>query len=139
MELPEQCESPEELRRKREKRITDAIELKIPDRVPVCTSIGYFAAKYAGIPCSAAFYDYDAWYSAYEKALRDFPADMIFAQAFMPGRVMEILDPKTMKWPGYNSDPRFGHQAVETENMQADEYDAFISDPSDYLFRIHLS
>ncbi len=139
MEFAEQCKTPKELRKKREQRIMDAIQLKIPDRVPVCTTIGYFAAKYAGIPCSAAYYDYDAWYSAYVKTLQDFQADMIFPQPFMPGRVLEILSPKTMKWPGYNADPRYGHQAVETDNMQADDYDAFIEDPSDYMFRTHMS
>ena len=61
-----------QLRREREKRLTDAIQLRIPDRVPVTCPIGYFAAKYTGIPFSAAYYDYDAWYAAYEKTLRDF-------------------------------------------------------------------
>ena len=131
--------TPEELRRIREKRVTDAIQLKIPDRVPVFTSIGYFAAKYAGIPCSAAYYDYDAWYAAYEKTLTDFQPDMIFPQPFTPGKVLEILNPKARRWPGYNCDPRFGHQAVEIDDMKADEYEAFIDDPSDYLFRTIIS
>ena len=133
--LPENCDTPEELRRLREKRITDAINLKIPDRVPVFTTIGYFAARYAGIPCSAAYYDYDAWYAAYKKTLKDFPADMIFPQHFSPGKVLEILDSKILRWPGFNSDPRFGHQFIEIENMKADEYEALINDPSDFLFR----
>ena len=137
--LPENCSTPEELRRKREKRITDAIRLKVPDRVPVCTPIGYFAAKYAGIPCSAAYYDFDAWYAACEKTLSDFQADMVFIQPFTPGRVLEILHPKTIRWPGLNTDPRFGHQAVEIDNMKADEYEAFINDPSDYMFRTLIS
>ena len=137
--LAESDTNPQELRRIREKRVTDAIRLKIPDRMPVCTAIGYFAAKYAGIPCSAAYYDFDAWYAAYKKTLTDFQADMIFQQPFTPGKVLEILNPKARRWPGYNADSRFGHQAVEIDNMQADEYDAFISDPSDYLFRTILS
>ncbi|MFC1494587.1 uroporphyrinogen decarboxylase family protein [Thermodesulfobacteriota bacterium] len=137
--LPENCETPEELRRIRENRVTDAIHLRMPDRVPVCTTIGYFAAKYAGIPCSAAYYDYDAWFEAYRKTLQDFPADMIFPQPFRPGRVLEILNPRTIRWPGYNSDPRYGHQAIEIDNMKADEYEAFLSDPSDYIFRTIVS
>ena len=52
------------LREERENRIRDAIRLKIPDRVPVSCGIGYFAANYSGIPCSAAYYDYDAWVAA---------------------------------------------------------------------------
>ena len=137
--LPENAYSPEELRRIKEKRYTDAIRLKKTDRVPLFVPIGYFAAKYAGIPCSAAYYDFDAWYSAYEKTLTDFQPDMIFPQPFTPGKVLEILDPKAIQWPGYNCDPRFGHQAVEIEDMKADEYKTFIDDPSDYLFRTIIS
>ena len=128
-----------QLRKEREQRITDAIQLKIPDRVPVITSMGYFPAKYLGIPCSAAYYDYDAWYEAYRKTLADFPADIIFPQVFTPGKALEILNLKQMRWPGYGVEPYQGHQAIEIENMEADEYDAFIDDPSDYTFRIHLS
>ncbi len=54
-----------ELRREREQRVTDAIHLKRTDRVPVICSLGYFVAKYVGIPCSAAYYDADVWMEAY--------------------------------------------------------------------------
>ncbi|MGD9161584.1 MAG: hypothetical protein PVG39_24435 [Desulfobacteraceae bacterium] len=47
--LQENSNTPEELRKIREKRITDTIRLKIPDRVTVFTSIGYFAARYAAV------------------------------------------------------------------------------------------
>jgi hypothetical protein len=127
------------LREEREKRIMDAIHLKMPDRVPVICAMGYFPAKYVGIPCSAAYYDYDAWYDAYRKTLPDFPADMIFAQPFSPGKALEILDPKQSRWPGHGVSPYHGHQAIEIDNMRGDEYDDFIEDPSDYMFRIHMS
>ena len=39
-----------QLRDEREKRIMDAIQLRIPDRVPINCPMGYFPAKYAGIP-----------------------------------------------------------------------------------------
>jgi hypothetical protein len=128
-----------QLRKERDKRIMDAIRLKMTDRVPVISSIGYFPAKYCGIPCSAAYYDYDAWYAAYQKTLRDFQPDIIFAQTFMPGKVLEILSPKTMKWPGCGVDPYQGHQAVEIDNMKGDEYDLYMADTSDYMFRIFMS
>jgi hypothetical protein len=128
-----------QLREEREKRITDAIHLRIPDRVPVICGMGYFPAKYVGIPCSAAYYDYDAWLDAYRRTLPDFPADMIFHQPFTPGRALEILDPKQNRWPGHGVSPDHGHQAIEIDNMHGDEYDDFINDPSDYMFRIHMS
>ena len=135
----EQDKTAKQIRYEREKRITDAIHLSIPDRVPVISGMGYFPAKYAGIPCSAAYYDYDAWIAAYQKTLRDFPADLIFPQPFTPGKALEILNPKQNRWPGHGVDPYQGHQAIEIENMQDDEYDAFINDPSDYMLRIHMS
>ena len=128
-----------QLRNEREKRITDAIHLKIPDRVPIICGMGYFPAKYVGIPCSAAYYDFDAWLAAYEKTLPDFPADMIYPQTFTPGEAFEILNPKQLRWPGHGANPDHGHQSIEIDNMRGDEYEAFISDPSDYMFRVHMS
>ena len=128
-----------QLRQEREKRIMDAIQLRMPDRVPVISAMGYFPARYTGIPCSAAYYDYDAWYDAYKKTLRDFQPDMIFQQGFSPGKALEILKPKQMRWPGYGVDPYQGHQSIEIDNMKDDEYDLYMSDPSDYMFRIFMS
>ena len=128
-----------ELRREREKRVTDAINLKMTDRVPVLCAMGYFPAKYVGIPCSAAYYDFDAWYDAYEKTLRDFQPDMIFQQPFTPGKALEIINSRLMRWPGYGVEPYQGHQSIEIVNMQADDLDLFMKDPSDYALRKHIA
>jgi hypothetical protein len=125
-----------QLRKERETIIMDAIALKPVARVPVMTSIGYFPAKYCGIPCSAAYYDYDAWYNAYKKTLTDFQPDMIFPQGFTPGKALEILAPKSMKWPGHGVEPTQGHQAIELNNlMKADEYEAYMYDTADFMIR----
>ncbi len=128
-----------ELRRERETRVTDAIQLKKTDRVPVLSAIGYFAAKYAGIPCSAAYYDFDAWYNAYKKTLQDFQPDMIFPQPFTPGKALEIINSRLMRWPGYGVEPYQGHQSIEIVNMQADDLDRYMKDPSDYALRMHIA
>jgi hypothetical protein len=134
----DQEKPPEELRREREQRITDAIHLKPTDRVPVSCEIGFFAARYAGIPCSAAYYDFDAWMEAYRKTLPDFQPDMAFIRPFSPGKALEILNPRFMKWPGYGLDTDVGFQAIEIESLQDDEHDLFIDSPSDFLIRRHL-
>jgi uroporphyrinogen-III decarboxylase len=131
--------SGKQLRKEREQRIMNAIQLKPTDRVPVISSIGYFPAKYTGILASAAYYDFDAWYKAYQKTLQDFTPDIIFPQPFTPGKALEILNPKTMRWPGHGVDPHQGHQAIEIDNLKADEYDQYMNDPSDFMFRIFLS
>jgi hypothetical protein len=134
----EEGKTQQELLREREKRITDAINLRIPDRVPVICSLGYFVAKYAGIPCSAAYYDPDAWLEAYRITLRDYRPDMAFTQPFSPGKAFEHLKPKFRKWPGCGVDPNHGHQSIEIESLQDDEYDLFLKKPADFMVRHHL-
>jgi hypothetical protein len=134
----EQGKTPQELRREREQRITDAINLKMTDRVPVVCELGFFVAKYAGIPCSAAYYDCDAWHAAYRKTLQDFQPDMSYTRPFSPGKGMEYLAPKFMKWPGHGVAPNNGFQAIEIESLQDDEYDLFINDTAEYMIRHHL-
>jgi hypothetical protein len=140
--MPDRSElekTPAALREEREKRITDAIALRPTDRVPIICPLGYFPGKARGIPCSAAYYDFDSWYDAYKRALPEYRADMVYIQPFTPGRSLEILAPHQMCWPGYNADARFGHQACEIDNMRAEDYDYFIEDASDYMFHIHMS
>ncbi len=128
----------EELRSEREHRVTAAISLEMPDRVPVGCELGFFVAKYAGIPCSAAYYDSDAWLAAYRKTLDEFRPDVSFVQPFASGRAMEYLDPNILRWPGHGVDPSSGTQSVEIEGLKDDEYDQFLHNTADYLMRRHL-
>ena len=56
----------DQLREEREKRVSDAIELRVPDRVPVNVGTGVFAARYAGLPASAMYYDHAAYAEAHQ-------------------------------------------------------------------------
>ena len=134
----EQGRTSQELLREREQRITAAIGLHTTDRVPVTCPLGFFVAKYSGIPCSAAYYDWDAWMAAYRKALDEFRPDMAFIQPLEPGKAMECLDTTILRWPGYGVDPNHGMQSIEIEGLKEDEYDFFLSNPADYLMRRHL-
>ncbi len=87
-----------QLRQERQKRLNDAADMKVPDRVPITCPMGYFPAKYAGIPCSAAFYDFDAWYGAYKKTLHDFRPDTFGGANFRSGAALEILDSRTLRY-----------------------------------------
>jgi len=124
--------------RERLKRIEDTIALKIPDRVPIIVSFSYFPAKYTGITCEDAYYDYDKWLTAYKKTVVDFEPDMVFLQQFFPGKALEYLDPKQVKWPGHGISPNHSHQAIEGQFMEAEEYDAFHKDFSDFFLRTYL-
>ena len=129
----------EQLLKEREKRLSDTIQLKIPDRVPVEMSFGYFPGKYTGITCKAAYYDFDAWLEATRKTILDFEPDALcHVQGISPGLAMEYLEPRAQKWPGYNLPDESGHQAIEGEWMKADEYDQFFKDRTGYLLRVFL-
>jgi uroporphyrinogen-III decarboxylase len=134
----ERLKTGQELRREREQRVTDAIALKPTDRVPVSCELGFFAAKYGGVPCSAAYYDFDAYLAAYRKTLQDFQPDMAFTRPPSPGKALEYLDPKYMKWPGHGVGKDSGLQAIEMESMKEDEYGLFLSSPADFLIRHRL-
>ena len=130
--------SAEELYRERAKRVDDALNLRVPDRVPLEIAFGYFPAKYNGITCAAAYYDYDTWLAACKKTVADFGADISSVQPFFPGSVLEQVDPKALVWPGFNSPESHGHQYLEGEFMKADDYPAFLTDPGDYILRRFL-
>ncbi|MEE8472923.1 MAG: uroporphyrinogen decarboxylase family protein [Dehalococcoidia bacterium] len=130
--------SPQQLYGERLKRVEDAIELKVPDRVPVIINPGFFATKHAGITGEDAFYDLGKWGAAIRKTLSDLGPDMYYLSDMLPGKVLEALDCLQLRWPGHGVPPNHTHQFVEGEYMEADEYDAFLDDPSDYAIRTYL-
>ncbi len=128
--------TPGDLYREREQRVTDALMLRKPDRVPVVVLFGSFASRYARISRKDELYDLKRSYEANLKATLDFEPDMASAPLTF-GSILESLDYKQMKWPGYGLPDEYGYQYVEGEYMKAEEYDAFLYDPSDYVMRSH--
>ncbi|MEW6440974.1 MAG: uroporphyrinogen decarboxylase family protein [bacterium] len=123
----------------REKRISDAIELKEPDRVPFVALFGFFPAKYAGITCAEAMYDREKMMHAWVKTMKEFEPDAYenpFTIRFL-GALLEALDFKQLRWPGHGVSEAASYQFVEGEYMKADEYDAFLFDLSDYMVRCY--
>ena len=124
---------------KRVTRLINVVQLKIPDRVPVIPTLGFFPAHYAGITPQEAMYDYNKLRMAWKKYIVDFQPDMYSGMSSpSAGRVFEILDYRLYKWPGHGTPPTTPYQCVEAEYMKADEYDALIQDPSDFWGRIYL-
>ena len=129
----------EQLLQEREKRMTDAIELRIPDRVPVTIQTGVFSAKYAGIPLSAMYYDHAAYREACLKTVLDFEPDTGASMVLVnSGLIMETLNVRHQRWPGGNLPADTPYQFVEGEYMRPEEYDLFLDDPSDFIFRHYL-
>lgn len=130
--------SVEELYHEREKRLYDAITLKVPDRVPVLFSGTYPACKHVGIPFSSIYYDAPAWKRALKRMLVDFAPDAYGNITSGPGKALDILDSNYTWHSGGKLPADVPHQIREDEFMKADEYDAFLLDPSDYIFRYWL-
>ena len=129
--------TPEQLFKEREKRVNDAIALKEPDRVPIMGLFGFFPAKYSGITCEEAMYDYEKTMKAWVDTLLEFEPDMDdnpFPQRFW-GKILETLDVKQLAWPGHGIDPNSGFQFIEKDYMKTEEYDAFLFDQTDFILR----
>lgn len=129
-----------ELRKERAKRIEDAVQLRKPDRVPFAPFFSFFPAKYGEISCEEYMYDYDKMKEATKKTILEFEPDQYLNPygLFGLGPVMEILDFKQLKWPGHGVSPDHTYQFVEAELMKADEYDAYLFDPTDFMLRFYL-
>jgi hypothetical protein len=138
----ETCVTPEakELFKAREKRIEDSIGLNVPDRVPISLQgLSFFPAAYCGVTFRDMMYDSDTLVSTYKKTIVDFAPDTYWGPAMPgPGKALEILDCKQLMWPGGNLQDDVAFQYKEDEYMKADEYDAFIADPTDYALREYL-
>ena len=62
--------------KERERRVMDAIALKVPDRVPIMVLFGFFPVKYAGMTIKEAMYDPEKLFDAQMKTLLEFQPDM---------------------------------------------------------------
>jgi len=125
--------------RARATRIIKCLRLEQPDRVPCILTPGNFPIHYAGITTRIAMYNVEEVKRAWRLFQRDFEGDTCAVPMIHPGRVGEITQTLTMKWPGHGlSEDVDMAQYVEGEYMMANEYDHLIKDPGDYFLRVHL-
>ncbi len=128
--------------RERVTRLTKALLVQEPDRVPVSLPSGNFPAYYSGGNLQKVMYDYRALRQAWTRFLGDFSEDMDTYQGpslVHSGAVLEILDYKLYKWPGHGLGPDVNsYQYVEGEYMPPDEYDQLIKDPADFALRVFM-
>ncbi len=131
--------SHEELYVEREKRLRDALELKIPDRIPVVLTTNFFPARYIGNLTNAdAYYKHKAWREATKKTIVELEPDIIAAAAGGSGTALSILEPAFFKWPGDGVGPNLMQQFIEGELLKAEEYDQVLADPGDFTLRYYL-
>lgn len=120
-------------------RFKHAIQLKTtPDRVPIVAGLGAFAVAYYGYTQYDMMYDADKAVEVAVRATQEFQLDVQIGAGALSGRVMEILEDKQFQWPGHGVPLDNTLQYADIDYMKADEYDAFMDDPSDYRMRTYL-
>ena len=95
--------TPEELINERKKRVFDAIQLKVPDRVPINAVSGFFAARYAGFTGKEVMYDREKTMEATLRYVLDFQPDLgdnPFFVVFL-GPMLEAIGYKNLLWAGH--------------------------------------
>jgi uroporphyrinogen-III decarboxylase len=129
----------EEQYKARVKRISDAIQLKKPDRVPVTPLWEYFYPVYDNITCQEAYYDIELARKAAKKTITELEPDAYEPPVFLGiGPVLDALGTQQVKWPGNGIPADKGHQYVENEYMKAEEYSEYIDDTSAFIIRRFL-
>jgi uroporphyrinogen-III decarboxylase len=131
----------EKLYKQRVTRFIKAIKLEEPDRVPVFLPSGTYPAYYSGIDFRTIMYDYEAMKKAWIKFMDDFgDMDTYMGPGLVPsGKIARSMQSKITALPGMGlPDTASINQVIEGEYMMADEYDAYMMDPTDYQLRVML-
>ena len=133
--------NPRELYKERNQRVTDAISLKEPDRVPLTPMAHFFPGVIKGMSKKEAMYQPDKFAKA---ALELFPS-MNWDQVpplvvVFSGDLFDGFGMKLYKWPGAKDEKQRlqDHQPfqfLEGEYMKAEEYEEIFSDPTGFALR----
>lgn len=130
-------QTPAELLAARTKRVKDAYELRVPDRVPIALNFGYMLARLGGITNQELERNTDKAQELLEQCALQFQPDVISGLGFLPHASIALGDRQT-QWAGYGLDADGTFQYVEGEYMKADEYDSFLNDPTDFTLRTFM-
>ncbi|MDR1658344.1 MAG: hypothetical protein LBT47_12485 [Deltaproteobacteria bacterium] len=121
----------------RQKRYFDTIALKKTDRVPVVTWVDTFPIRHYGVTMKDALADHsildDVWWRYHQEFEPDIGDSPYFLFGFF--NISKTLDFTLLKWAGHGLHDDSAYQFVESEMMAPDQYDWFLSDPSDFMFR----
>ena len=124
----------------RTQRVADAVALQVPDRVPVMYFAAFWHARYTGISCRDAMYDYDRLNAAMRRVLGELQPDMYALPHPMTalGPVMQTMGYRQMQWPGHGTGEDVPFQYLDREYMQADEYADYLFDPTGFYLGKYL-
>jgi len=136
-------EATERLYAGRLKRYVTAMGNGKPDRVPIRPFVAEFAARYAGYTCQEVTHDYEKAFAAARKCAADFDWDAVVGNmVYVWTGLTQAIGLKYYAVPGIHVGADTGFQYLEPSEeqafMQPEEYDAFIEDPTGFLFNVWL-
>jgi uroporphyrinogen-III decarboxylase len=134
---PDLAKTPAELCAERAQRMEDAYDMKVPDRIPINVGVSYLAAEMAGVPHSAVYKDTSLQRKLVVDAAKRFGPDNLLGPWHDPRPSLALGDRMT-RWPGYTLPDDSSYQFDEHEFMKAEDYPAFLEDPSDWAVRSYL-
>ena len=129
--------TPEQLYAEREKRIQDTFRLKQPDRIPIILGFGYLMSKMGGVTNQDLYEKPEKMLDIMEQLLLRFQPDS-YLGLFGTPEPSRILGDRMTKWPGYGLGSDGTFQFNESEFMNAEDYDDFLEDMSDFAIRTYL-
>ena len=107
-----------------EERLQAVINLQVPDRVPSCAFIYYYAAFHAGITVHELWSEPKKYRQAIEKCYRDLgPWDVYYPVNPLRPELYTFIMPMKAKWPGIDLPPDSICQLLEEEIMKAEDYE----------------
>jgi hypothetical protein len=117
------------------RRVTDAIGLREPDRVPVIPVMETFPVHYGGGTVQGILQDYRRGEACFDAFFRDFRPDLGWDPVmFYPVQFMELLGLNWLRWPGNQlDDPNSMYQFIEAEYMKGNEYREAAFDPTHFM------
>jgi uroporphyrinogen-III decarboxylase len=114
------------------------MQLMQPDCVPLIMPIGYMLADMGGLTRQELLENPERSQELLEQAAMEFQPDSIHGPMPSDPTPHLILGDRMTVWPGHGVSVDTQFQFVESEFMKADEYDAFLDDPTDWVIRTYF-
>lgn len=123
----------------RKKRYLAAMNLEKPDKVPIRLMLSEFVAKHAGYTFQEIYYELDKNIDSVNKLLTDFDLDTTSGgPSLWWASLHDAVGAKYLKFAGRELDVNTQFQYHEEEYMLAEDYDAFIENPTEWILNTYL-
>lgn len=116
----------------RENRLAAAFRLESNEALFAPYSEHFFSALQAGMSHADAMRDHAAKNAAMKAAAINFGYDIAPGSGIYPAQAYEAIGAENYRWPGGDFPDDQPFQYVEDEYLRAEEYDAFLADPTGF-------